>query len=590
MLFRELANYWQRLEKTSSRNQKAQILLNLIERVSLSEVKEVCYLSLGRLGPFYARREFNLAEKMLIRILASVFELSLQEVRRVFQRRGDLGLVAELLAPQRGTSDASLSVKEVYQELEEIARCEGKGSQEKKVHLFASLVQRLDPLSLRYLLRIPLGQLRLGFSAMTFLEALTFYLFGEKSKLPIVRKKYNICPDIGWLSFLAKKGGWSELEEIKVEINRPVLPALAERLGSAKEIVKKLGNFIVEPKIDGFRMQLHLRRIDDSKIDYRFFSRNLEDITLMFPEIKRMVEKLNLESAILDGEVVAYDPLTNNTLPFQQTMRRKRKYKIREQLEKLPVKLFVFDLLFLNGQELLEQPFSERRKLLEQIIPSSLELILVPQHYVSTVEDLKKLFDYYLQQGKEGLMCKKPDSFYQAGARNFNWVKYKRSTEGVGLSDTLDVLVLGYYAGRGQRAKIGLGAFLVGVWNEKNECFESLAKIGTGLTEAQWKEFKELAQKLIVPEKPRQYRVDKNLFCDVWLRPGLVVEIDADEITLSPLHCAGMDFIREIKQDSGVNGFSLRFPRLLRFREKQPQEVTSVEEIVKMYQEGRKRA
>ncbi|MBU0708216.1 ATP-dependent DNA ligase [Patescibacteria group bacterium] len=608
MRFSELSSYLERLEKTASRNQMTEILAEFLGKLSVDEVDKACYLVLGRLGPLYETVEFNLAEKMMIRVLAEAFGVDDKEAWQRYKGTGDLGVVAEQLRVSFGRSElrGGLSVEEVFAKLLEIAGAEGTGSQEVKVLKMAELLRSLGSLSNRYVTRIPLGQLRLGFSDVTLIDALSWVFKGDKSVSDEIRAKFNICPDIGLLAVKLRRKGLRDLKEVELAVGHPIRSALAERLPSAEKIVEKLGKFAVEPKVDGLRVQIHLSKSSkfkaqssksdnqndlfgkESGIDpdvlVRIFSRNMADSTHMFPEIVVAAQKLPVESAILDGEAIAFNPDTEEFLPFQETMQRKRKYRVVEKSKKIPLKVFVFDILFLNGRSLLDESFVERRKGLEGVVRGGV-IELIRHQVVSSQDKLRELFDLYISEGLEGVMCKKLDTPYQAGARNFDWIKYKRGTEGKGLPDTVDGLVLGYYAGRGQRAKLGVGAFLVGVYNSDSDIFETVAKVGTGLTDSQWEEFMKRVKGLQVKDRPKQYLIDKALTCDFWVRPGLVVEIDADEITRSPVHTAGRDLEVEEVRDSGM---SLRFPRLVCFREKQLEEVTTAKEILAMYRMQKK--
>jgi DNA ligase-1 len=238
-------------------------------------------------------------------------------------------------------------------------------------------------------------------------------------------------------------------------------------------------------------------------------------------------------------------------------------------VDSVPIKVFVYDLLYLDGQNMIEKTFRVRRQALEKIFSKAKveQLQLAEQEIVSDPKQLNELLRKYLNMGLEGVMCKKLSTPYQAGSRNFNWVKFKKNTQG-DLVDTIDCLVMGYYAGKGKRSGFGIGAFLVGVPDEKGQ-IGSIAKIGTGLTDEQWVEIRKRADKLTVKEMPTNYLVDKNLYPDSWVKSELVVEIMADEITKSPIHAYGL---------------ALRFPRLVRFRDdKVVNEATSKKELEKLF-------
>jgi len=593
MTFLRLASYLQKLERTTSRNEITAILSGLFKEAKAEEIDKICYLCLGRLAPKYEGIEFNLAEKTMAQVLSKAYEKKPEEIKKLYKKMGDLGEVASELAPklkvksdpfgktqghpEQGRTDEKLKVIEVFERLYEIATTSGEGSVEKKIGLFAKLLCQLGPLSAKFIVRIPLGKLRLGFSDVTILDALSWSKTGDKSLRPQLERAYNICADIGKIAKIFKKKGIGGVKKVKAMVGTPIRTAQAERLPSAEKIIEKLGRCASEKKFDGFRTQIHIWQ-EKGKKKVRIFSRNLENITQMFPDIVGAAQKIKVKSAVLDGEAIGYNPQTGEFLPFQETVQRKRKYGIKEKAKEVPLKVFVFDLLFLNGKDLIFAPFSKRRRLLEGVlgkVKPEEAIQLAEQQIISTPKELRQEFDLAISEGLEGLVLKKLDSVYQAGARNFNWVKYKRTTEGE-LADTVDCLVLGYYRGRGKRAGFGIGAFLTGVYDEASEKFFTIAKIGTGLSDEQWKEMKKKCDEVKVEKKPEEYVVDKNLFCDVWVRPMIVVEIKADEITRSPVHTAG--------KTQKESGFALRFPRLVRFRDKDPEQATTVKEVLRLYE------
>ena len=566
MLFRELAIYLERLEKTASRNEITQILADLFNKTSSIEIDKVVYLLSGQLAPTYKGINFNLAEKMMIRIIAKAYNLDKVKVRTEFKTKGDLGVVAESLARGRG---GNLEVVEVYDRMLKIALEGGQGSQERKINGTAELLASLDSLSARYLARIPVGNLRLGFSDMTILDALSVMEVGDKSVRKEIETAFNVMVDIGKIAKAAKERGIKGLTNIQPEPGTPIRPSLAERLPSAEKILEKVPSVgsrqvIVEPKYDGFRVQVHI--LGDK---VTIFSRNLENTTAMFPDLVEAIKKINVKSAIFDGEAIAYDPKSNKFLSFQGTAQRKRKYGIAEAVINFPLKLFVFDILYKDGKNLLNFPFVERRKLLEDAINKVDSIEITRQVLTSNPDKIRDLIKEYLSEGLEGAVIKKIDAPYKAGARGYHWVKYKKTT-GEGIADTIDCLVMGVNRGKGKRTGFGVGAFLVGVLDPSaNGKFKTTSKIGTGLTDEQWRELNRRAKSLEVKEKPGEYEVDKNLVPDAWCKPALIVEILADEITNSPIHTAGL---------------ALRFPRLINFRdEKSPNEATTMKELKGLY-------
>ncbi|OIN88817.1 DNA ligase [Candidatus Beckwithbacteria bacterium CG_4_10_14_0_2_um_filter_47_25] len=575
MLFKRLSEYWQEIDKTGSRLEMTAILARLFNELIAGEIDLAVNLSLGRLRPKYEGVEFNLAEKMMVRVIASAYNRPVDEVEKLFKKTGDLGVtVTQCYKKTVSQSHPSLrgasSVTEIYNRLLAIAQDSGSGSQERKVQQMADLIKNMDGLSARYLVRIPINNLRLGFSEMTVLDGLSWMAKGDKSLRPDLERAFNVCADIGLIAKEYKNKGIQKIRRIKPQIGVPIRPQKSERLPSADKIVEKLGGihplkqgFAVEGKWDGLRVQIHI-----DKPLVRIFSRNLDNMTAMFPEITAAAAQLPAESVILDGEAVAYDNKTGKLLSFQETAQRKRIHGVAGKAKELPIKVFIYDLLLLNGKTLIAEPFIKRRQELEKImsVPAG-GLELAKQEIVTDTKKLRELREKYIHLGLEGVMCKKLNEPYRAGARNFNWVKFKKVTQGE-LADTIDAVVMGYYLGKGKRTGFGIGAFLVGVPNEKG-AIGSIAKIGTGLSDEQWRELKVRCSKFEVRSKPEEYLVDKNLDCDVWVKPELVTEIMADEITKSPIHAFGL---------------ALRFPRLVRFRDdKKPDEATSKAELEKLF-------
>lgn len=584
MKFKDFAKTLKQIELTTARLEITDLLAKLYKQLSSQEGKVSTYLLMGRLAPNYKGVELNLAVKLMYRVLAGVYGRSVEEIEAMYKEKGDLGDVAFELAKEKGLSSQGLRIEAVYERLMEVAKQEGVGSVERKLKLMEGLLKEVGALEAKYLVRVPVGALRLGFSEITVLDALSWMLTGDKSLRPVIEKAFNVRSDIGLIVELVLKAkdeglGVEELKkrllEVKAVPGVPIRPALAARLKTMDEVIEKLGKHGLEPKYDGLRTQIHgwyekseggslLPGVD---VKVKIYSRNLEDITAMFPEIARSVVKLlekhNLKAVILDGESIAYDPDSGQFFPFQETIKRKRKYGIDRAQKDLPIKTFVFDVLYFDKDDVMDQVLVKRRKLMNEILKEEVGCLgLTPWHVVKNVKEMKQWFDKYISEGLEGIMSKKLDSVYQAGSRNFNWVKFKSEL------DTVDLVVLGWYAGRGKRSEFGIGAFLVGVYDKKQDKFLTVTKIGSGLTDEQFHEMHKRCMDLQVESKPKVYVVPKELDCDFWVAPALVVEVKASEISKSPLHSSG---------------YALRFPRLVRFRDdKKPTQATTVEELAAM--------
>jgi len=508
---------------------------------------------------------------MVGQAIGKAYGKSKDEVLKLYRHKGNMGLAAQELA-QKHKYHGELSVDQVSESLLKIAGFSGEGTVGNKVSALSELLKELDPISAKHVVNIPLGTLRLGIGDATVLDSLSLAKHGDKSLRPVIEDAYNKTSDLGFVAETYFKKGIAGIKSIELIVGKPVRPALAERLPSAGEAIKRLGNeFAAEPKFDGFRVAVHKNREE-----VELFSRNLENTTHAFPDIVSGVRKaVNAKSVILEGEAIAYNPLTSEFLPFQETTKRRRKYKIEEMAKKLPLVLFVFDLLYLNGKDITQKPYKERRKLLESIIVKENPTIRISEERVlHRAYEITDFFNEAISEGLEGLMLKKLDSPYIAGGRGFHWIKFKRSQAGQ-LTDSVDCVLLGVYLGKGKRTEFGVGGLLVGVYDEKKDEFVSISRIGTGLTDEEFRKVNEISKHLRIDHKPA--RVNSDITPSFWTEPKIVLEIQADEITRSPIHTAGRD-------KEGL-GYALRFPRLVKFREedKRAEDATTISEVIKLY-------
>ncbi len=568
MRFAKLVDSLAQLEKTTKRLEMTAILAALFKDASEEDIAPIIYLTQERLGPAFSPIDFGIGEALAAQALAKASGKDVDAIKKLYKSKGDYGVVAEKLIEGEGKK---LTVKQVYDRLMEIATTSGEGTVERKTDLLADLLQRLAGSEARYVLRIPLGRLRLGIGDPTVMEGLSWSKTGDKSLRPQIERAYNVCSDLGEVARIFKADGVAALEKIQVKVGNPVRMALAERAKSSEDIVTRLGKCAVEKKFDGFRCQVHKRNGD-----VRIFSRNLEETTAMFTDIAEGIRKqVQAKTAILEGEALSYDPETGEFHPFQVTMQRKRKYDLEAMTVKFPLRLVAFDLLYVDGKDFTGQPYSARHDTLAAIIAPG-ETIQPAEHLIT--QDAKAIDRFFMEAisgGLEGIMAKRLDSKYQAGARNFNWIKLKRSYQGH-LSDTVDGVVVGYLRGRGMRTRFGIGALLVAVYDDKSDKFATIAKIGTGFSDEEWQQMRALLDKIAVAQKPA--RVDAVMEPDVWVEPRYVIEMQADEITRSPIHTAG--------KVGDEPGYALRFPRVVGFIrvDKKPEDATTVGEILKMFE------
>lgn len=573
MQFIVLANAFDQLEKMSGRLEMTKLLADLFSQATPEEAEIIAHLSLGELQAPYKSLQFNLAEKNVIPAIAAFLKFSPLEIAHEAKKGGDLGAV---IALYDWKAEESLSVAQLYNELCLLAEVSGTGSQEKKGMQLQKLFAALDPISAKYVVRIIIGKLRLGFSDMTIIDALSWMIVGDKSKRDVIEDAYNMCADIGLIARYVREGGIADVEKRTIQVGVPIRPAAAERLPTAKAIFEKLGSCVAQLKLDGFRLQVHVDKTKKEPVVH-FFSRNLLDMSDMFPDLIKPILELDAETIIVEGEAIGFDQNTSSFLPFQETVRRKRKHGIEQAAQEFPLKLFLFDLLYKNGESLMEKSHTDRRiELLKTVSTVMTDIVQVDEE--KNIDSSVQLEDYFInaiELGLEGLVVKRPDAPYRPGKRNFNWIKLKRQEEGH-LEDTLDCVILGYYAGQGKRASFQIGAFLVGIYNKKEDLFETVAKVGTGLKDDEWRELKKRCDNERVSHKPVNVVCAKELTPDVWVAPQIMCLIRADEITVSPLHSAA--------KTPDTLGFALRFPRFMGYRQdKSPFDATSAEEVQRLF-------
>lgn len=577
MYFKKLVVYFEKLESTTKRLEMIRILAELFKNLKgkdRKKIDEIIYLSQGRLLPAFKNIEFGISEKLIHKSIAQAANASLKRVEEVFQDTGDYGQTVQNLSRHY---EKILQVSEVYSDLEKLALFSGEGAVAKKVEFLAKIFRKVSPVEAKYIVRIILGKLRLGIGDPTVLDGLAQAAGGSKSWRQKLERAYNLCSDLGLVAKILFTKGIAAIEKFKVIVGCPIRMALAARLSSPKEIIEKIDKCAIEAKYDGFRCQVHKLA---NKVE--IFSRNLENTTHMFPEIKAgTIKQIKEKNVIFEGEAIAYNPQTGKCLPFQTTVQRKRKYDIESMQKRFPLRLFVFDILYAGG-DLTEKPYLHRRKVMSKIINKGNVLEISPVKVVDSAQALSEIFEEVVAEGREGIMAKRLDGQYQAGGRNFNWIKLKRSYSNK-LSDTIDCVIVGYFIGKGLRSVFGIGSLLACVYDEDDRRFKTIAKLGSGMTEIELKRFKKKLDEIKINYQPKQ--VDSSIVADVWVEPKFVIEVQADEVTKSPVHTCG-------KKDDKQPGYALRFPRTvggIRI-DKRPEDATSVSEILKMYaMQGRKK-
>src|SRR6266536_2403771 len=576
-----IAEAYRDLEASTARLALIDRLAALLAQTPAELLARVCYLCQGLVAPEFAGVDLGVAEKLATRAVATATGVEVERVRATMRETGDLGQAAELLLA--GAADGrppTLEVAAVVDTLHQIAAAEGHGSQASKLELLVGLLGQATPLEARYLLRLVTGTLRLGVGTPTILDALATVHMGSRRDRPVLERAYNICCDLGLVAETLASGGLAAVEAMQVRPGNPVRAMLAQRLSSAQEILAKLGgSCAAEYKYDGVRVQVH--RTADGELE--LYTRRLERISTQFPDLVQLLKSgIKPREAILEGEVVAFDPASGELRPFQDVMFRRRKYGITEAVRDVPVSLFCFELLYADGEDLTRLPYPERRARLAAAIAPSAGLRLSTAIQVDDEASLEAAFEQAVADGCEGLVCKSlsPTAGYQAGARGWLWIKLKRDyrTE---LSDTVDLVVVGALYGRGRRRGI-YGALLLAAYDAAADVFRTVCKCGTGFSDAELAALPARLAPLARAERPA--RVDARQGADVWFEPGVVVEILSAELTLSPNHTAGWG---QVKQDAGL---ALRFPRFTgRWRDdKAPEDATTTGELVSLYRKARR--
>ncbi len=594
MKFSRLALFLEQIEATSSRLEMTKILSQLWAQLDAQEIWQTANLVQGQLRPPYEQLVFGLSEAMIHRALTSlamgqgglgatglavdlfgqVDEATLAEqIKKIYRRYGDWGQTVQDVHGQLfPTVEDVLDIDSVYHQLVDIALITGQGAQTDKITALVKLWSQVDSLSAKIISRIVIGKLRLGFSVMTMLDSLSWAVCGDKSEAKFLESLWQKKADVGLLagSYLAlgdlspRERQQQLADSYHASVGIPIVPALCQRLNSSADIIDKVGPVIAEPKYDGMRVQIHLSKKDN---DYKVsaFTRSLDDVSHMFPELQSLAATLNVDSVIFDSEAVGFDASTGKMLPFQETISRRRKHDIAAKSTQIQMKFFIFDVLLYNSQELLSTPLQKRKQLLSSLVSNNQWAQVTEWQRFADPEELRAFHHHQLQQGLEGMVAKGENSDYQSGRKGWHWVKIKEAEGTRGkLNDTLDLVIMGYYLGKGRRHEMGVGAVLAGVYDHHDQVL-TISKIGSGFTDENLRHLKAQAADLQVATKPAFYQVDKNLEPDVWLQPQLVAEIAADELTRSSVH---------------TSGYGLRFPRILRWREdKTADQATTLAEL-----------
>ena len=578
MKYAEIADVYEKIEATTKRLEMTDLLVDLLKDTPKEIIDKVVYLTQGRIYPDFVSIEIGVAEKLAIKALARASGRSKTEIEEDLKKSGDIGETTQSFITgkkQVTFFQQPLTVIRVYETLDKMAKASGSGAVDTKTALLAGLLSDATPKEAKYIMRTVTGNLRLGIADMTVLDALAIAYGGGKEARELIERAYNISSDLGRVAKVVAEKGLAGIRKFEVSIGEPIRPMLAERLSSPEEILEKLGGkCIAEYKYDGERIQAHKKENETI-----LYSRRLEDISDQYPDAIELIRThVKAKDAILEAECVAIDLNTGEMRPFQELMHRRRKYGIKEAMEEYPVSLFMFDALYIDGKDLTLKTYPIRRKALEKAIEESNRVKIAKYIITSNAEQLEKFFEEAIENGCEGLVCKSiaEDSVYQAGARGWLWIKYKRDYKSE-MRDTVDLAVVGAFHGRGKRAGT-YGALLLAAYNPENDTFETVTKCGTGFTDEDLAKLPKTMQKHLIQHK--HPRVNSMIEADVWFEPIVVIEILGAEITLSPIHTCAIDTLRK------GSGLAIRFPRFTgNYRlDKAAEDATTRDEIVEMYQ------
>jgi DNA ligase-1 len=569
------------MEKTTKRLEITDHLVSLFKNTPLDLISKVVYLIQGKLRPDFEGIEIGIAEKLVIRAVHRSTAIETKRIEEAYRKDGDLGHAVSKLIEQKtqttlfdAVEGQSQTVEWVYDSLFKIAELEGSGKNvvDKKMNYVASLLNNVSPISGKFIIKILIGTMRLGVADNTILDALAIAYTGSKENRVKIENAYNVSSDLGKVANVAAKDGLKGIEQFKVIVFNPIRPMLADRVKSEQEAIEKMGKkFAAEFKLDGERVQIHL---ENGRVD--IFSRRLENIQRYYPDIVENIPKsLNVQNAILEAEAVAINEDTGDFLPFQELMHRRRKYNVDKAVLQYPITVNFFDVLYADGKSCMDLGYEQRRKMLTKIILENNFCKIIPQKIVTNENEIEEFLENSINSGCEGLMLKDLEAPYRAGARGSNWLKLKREYRNE-LGDSLDLVVIGAFFGKGRRTG-KYGTLLVATYNDNEDTFPSICKVGTGFTDENLDQlYQILSNKVTLKKNPR---IKSEMESDVWFEPELVIEIVASEITLSPIHKTAQDVIRK------GSGLALRFPKFTgKIRmEKSPETASTDQEVISLY-------
>ncbi len=517
--FSTLAALCQQLEGTTKKLEKSALISDFLQKLQPEEIAPAVLLLLGKIFPAADSRTLDVSWRTLQKVEEQVAK----------------------------SKKSPLSILEVRQHFADIAGASGKGSRQRKEELLAELLSRVSPTEKKYLVKMIFGEMQHGVAEGVMQQGVAAAIGTE---LALVRRAALLLGDIAEVARLGLTKGKAALAKVSLQLMRPIQPMLAELSEDFEEVFKEHGGqTALEYKYDGARVQIHCARQAKST-EVKIFSRHLSEVTPSLPELVEWAQtKIAADSFIVEGEVVAVNA-ESKPLPFQELMRRfRRVHQIEETMKEVPVRLYLFDLLFVNGESLIDQPYQERWQKLAEICDQSL---LADRIITNEAKTAEQFLQRAMDAGHEGLMAKDLTSIYQPGSRGKKWFKIKPA-------EALDVAIVAADWGYGRRTG-WLSNYHLAVRDSETGEFLVIGKTFKGLTDAEFKWMTENLQKLKI--SATNYTVH--------VRPQIVVEVAYNEIQRSPHY---------------KSKFALRFARIKRIRsDKAPEQIDTIERLQQLYE------
>jgi len=549
--FRKLCELCEKLEATTKRLLMIDLVANLLKNLQPDEVEPAVSMILGRPFPKWDQRVLEVSWATLSGLIKRLTNVEWRDFRAAFSQTGDIGSAtktvfeASKLRRQATLFEKPLSILEVRRTFETIAEMSGFGSRERKERLVETLLSQASPLEAKYIVKVMVGEMRTGFH-----EGLMEMAVAKAFDIPLeaVQTASMLTGDIGEIASIARAKGKDTVSKLGFRVFRPIKPMMAQMAEDVSEALKEAGGpMAFEYKLDGARIQIH-----KSGDEVRVYSRRLTDVTESLPEVVHLVRsQVKKSQAILEGEVIAVGADRSSPLLFQHLMRRfRRVHEIDEMIKQIPIELQLFDVIYLDGESLVNTPYAERRKRLSEIIG---DIKLTKQIITRSPDEAEEFLREALNNGHEGLVAKKLDSPYTLGIRGKRWFKIKHTLE------SLDLVIVAAEWGYGRRHN-WLSDYYLAARDAETGKFMVVGKTFKGLTDKEIIDMTRRLQELTITEEPHR----------VVVVPKIVVEVAYNEVQKSPKYECGM---------------ALRFARITRIRDdKSPEDADTIQRVKEIYE------